>query len=79
MADSTSDQSRSTIVLSVEGAIASMWIVGAPLGDRSRVDDLTPLEREGARYGYREAEQPFGPSEEGLEIWLELRALGKEG
>jgi hypothetical protein len=78
MADSASDQSRSAVVLSVDGAIAAMWVVGAPSGDRSRVDDLTPLEREGARYGYQEAGQPFGPTEAGLEIWLELRALGKE-
>lgn len=66
-------------MLSVDDIIKELWIVGSSSGDRSRVDDLTPLERKGARHGYQEAGQPFGPTEEGLELWLELRALGKEG
>ena len=42
---------------------------GAP-----HLEALSPIEREGARYGYRQAGRPFGPSREGLEIWLALRA-----
>jgi hypothetical protein len=40
----------------------------------SLLEQLTPVEREGARYGYRQAGRPFGTTRRGLEIWLRLRA-----
>lgn len=45
----------------------------------SLLDTLTPVEQEGARYGYRQAGRPFGPTRRGLEIWLRLRARAKTG
>jgi hypothetical protein len=45
----------------------------------SLLDTLTPVEQEGARYGYRQAGRPFGPTRRGLEIWLRLRARAKAG
>lgn len=45
----------------------------------SLLDTLTPVEQEGARYGYRQAGRPFGPTRRGLEIWLRLRARARAG
>jgi hypothetical protein len=45
----------------------------------SLLETLTPVEQEGARYGYRQAGRPFGPTRRGLEIWLRLRARAKAG
>ena len=70
----TGSSSNAPTVLSAESAIAGIWTVGSSSGNESRLEALTPLEREGARYGYRKAGRPFGPGREGLEIWLELRA-----
>ena len=74
MADSSSCTSDPTAALSAGGPIAGIWVAQSPSGNESRLEALTPLEREGARYGYRKAGRPFGPGREGLEIWLELRA-----
>lgn len=51
----------------------------APPEGASLLDTLTPVEQEGARYGYRQAGRPFGPTRRGLEIWLRLRARAKGG
>lgn len=73
---SFSNASDSTTALAVGGPISRMWTVGpSPDGD-ARLKHLTPLEREGARYGYRQAGCPFGPGRKGLQTWLELRARG---
>jgi len=45
----------------------------------SLLGTLTPVEQEGARYGYRQAGRPFGPTRRGLEIWLRLRARARAG
>jgi hypothetical protein len=42
--------------------------------EESLLEQLTPVEREGARHGYRQAGRPFGATRRGLEIWLRLRA-----
>jgi len=78
MIDFSSRSSRPTAALSAGNAIAGIWAIGSSSDSASRLEALTPLEREGARYGYRKAGRPFGPGREGLEIWLELRARGKE-
>jgi hypothetical protein len=80
----TGSSSNAPTVLSAGNAIAGIWTAQSSSGNasrsggKSRLEALTPLEREGARYGYRTAGRPFGPGREGLEIWLELRARGKE-
>jgi len=80
----TGSSSNAPTALSAGNAIAGIWTVGSSSGNtsrsggESRLEALTPLEQEGARYGYRKAGRPFGPGREGLEIWLELRARGKE-
>ena len=74
----TGSSSNAPTVLSAGSAIAGIWAIGSSSGNESRLEALTPLEREGARYGYRKAGRPFGPGREGLEIWLALRARGKE-
>ena len=80
----TGSSSGAPTALSAGNAIAGIWTIGPSSdsascsGSASRLEALTPLEREGARYGYRKAGRPFGPGREGLEIWLELRARSKE-
>ena len=74
MPDSFSDVPDRAAALSAGRPIAGIWAVQSPSGDDSRLEALTPIEREGARYGYQKAGRPFGPGREGLETWLELRA-----
>lgn len=74
MADSFSDVPDRAAVLSTGRRIAGIWTVQSPSGDDSRLGTFTPIEREGARYGYQKAGRPFGKGREGLETWLELRA-----
>jgi hypothetical protein len=54
--------------------IRGITAVAHPPEEAPRLEALSPIEREGARYGYGQAGRPFGPSREGLEIWLALRA-----
>ena len=66
---------------SIENVSADAPVVATTTVQCSRegetiLETLTPLEREGARYGYREAGRPFGADRRGLELWLELRAQG---
>jgi hypothetical protein len=68
--------SNAPTALSAGTPVGRIWTAQSPSGNESRLEALTPLEREGARYGYRRAGRPFGPGREGLEIWLELRACG---
>jgi hypothetical protein len=77
MADSFSDVPARRAALSTGHPIEELWVVQSLPDGASRMDDLTPIEQEGARYGYQKAGQPFGPGPERLEIWLELRARGK--
>ncbi len=68
--------------LSAGSPIAGIWIARSPSGgnarqEESRLEPLTPIEREGARYGYRKAGRPFGPGRKGLETWLRLRARAR--
>jgi hypothetical protein len=85
MADSFSNAPDRATTLSAGRPITGLWIAPSPSGSRSRsggesrLEALTPIEREGARWGYQKAGQPFGPGREGLEIWLELRARAKGG
>ena len=84
MADSFSKAPDRATTLSAGRPITGLWIAPSPSsrsqsGGESRLEALKPIEREGARWGYQKAGQPFGPGREGLEIWLELRARAKEG
>lgn len=73
MADSPPDSS-SIVNLSADAPIVATTTVQDPREDEAILDALTPLEREGARYGYRKAGRPFGAERRGLELWLKLRA-----
>ena len=75
MADSPPDSS-SIVNVSAGAPIAATTTVQGPGEGGSVLDTLTPLEREGARYGYRAAGRPFGTGRRGLELWLALRAEG---
>jgi hypothetical protein len=75
MTNAFSERAVRPSALPDQPAISGLWVVGAA-GDETDLDALAPIEREGARYAYREAGRPFGPGREGLETWLELRARG---
>jgi hypothetical protein len=79
MTHPSSSRSRPRAARSDGGPIAGIWILQFPSGEEPRLDPLTPVEREGGRYGYHEAGRPFGPGREALERWLELRTCGPAG